>query len=134
MASRTEIKSDSDVHISFEDQQKINRFARLNAKLEDYKDELRLAQNDLQNINDAVSEIELFDDDVQIPYHLGEVFVHENLDQTQVYLEDAKKEKESDIKDLESKCKALETLMSDLKTQLYAKFGKANINLENEEE
>ncbi|CAB0032821.1 unnamed protein product [Trichogramma brassicae] len=75
---------DSDVHISFEDQQKINRFARLNAKLEDYKDELRLAQNDLQNINDAVSEIELFDDDVQIPYHLGEVFVHENLDQTQV--------------------------------------------------
>lgn len=35
---------DSDVHITFEEQQKINKFARQNAKLEDYKEELRLKQ------------------------------------------------------------------------------------------
>lgn len=35
---------DSDVHITFEDQQKINRFARLNAKFEDLKDEIKLKE------------------------------------------------------------------------------------------
>ena len=31
---------DSDVHVTFEDQQKINKFARHNAKLQDLKDEV----------------------------------------------------------------------------------------------
>lgn len=35
---------DSDVHITFEEQQKINKFARQNAKLEDFKEELRIKQ------------------------------------------------------------------------------------------
>lgn len=38
---------DSDVHITFEDQQKINRFARLNAKYEDLKDEIKLKEVNL---------------------------------------------------------------------------------------
>lgn len=38
------ILQDSDVHITFEDQQKINKFARHNAKLEDFKDELKQKQ------------------------------------------------------------------------------------------
>lgn len=32
------------MHITFEDQQKINRFARLNAKHEDLKDEIKLKE------------------------------------------------------------------------------------------
>lgn len=32
---------DSDVHITFEDQQKINKFANMNAKLDDLKDEIK---------------------------------------------------------------------------------------------
>lgn len=35
---------DSDVHITYEEQQKINKFARQNAKLEDYKEELKVKQ------------------------------------------------------------------------------------------
>lgn len=35
---------ESDVHITFEDQQKINKFARLNAKLEDIKEELKIKE------------------------------------------------------------------------------------------
>lgn len=33
---------DSDVHITYEDQQKINKFARLNAKMEDLKQEIAI--------------------------------------------------------------------------------------------
>lgn len=37
-------KQDSDVHITFEDQQKINKFARLNARVDEYRDELKAKQ------------------------------------------------------------------------------------------
>lgn len=32
---------ETEVHITYEDQQKINRFARLNAKYEDFKEEIQ---------------------------------------------------------------------------------------------
>lgn len=35
---------DSDVYITYEDQQKINKFARHNAKMEDLKEELKIKQ------------------------------------------------------------------------------------------
>ncbi|XP_032683145.1 prefoldin subunit 4 [Odontomachus brunneus] len=124
---------DSDVHITYEDQQKINKFARQNAKLEDYKEELKVKQNELKNLEDAADELALMDDDVKIPYYIGEVFVHQGLDKTQNHLEDAKDKKKAEIASLENKCTDLKTIMTELKTQLYAKFG-SRINLEAEED
>lgn len=75
---------DSDVHISFEDQQKINKFARLNAKVDDFKDELKIKQNDVKNLEDASEELSLADDSEKIPYLVGEVFICQNLEDTLV--------------------------------------------------
>lgn len=75
---------DSDVHISFEDQQKINKFARLNAKVEDIKDELKVKQNDVKNLDEAVEELGLADDTEKIPYLVGEVFICQSLENTLV--------------------------------------------------
>ncbi|KAK2577165.1 hypothetical protein KPH14_003322 [Odynerus spinipes] len=113
---------DSDVHITYDDQQKINRFARQNAKLEDYKEELKLKQNELKNLEDACDELTLMDDDVKIPYYIGEVFVYQDIEKTQSCLEEAKKKKRAEIASLESKCAELKLTMNKLKTQLYAKF------------
>lgn len=124
---------DSDVHITYDDQQKINKFARQNAKLEDYKEELKLKQNELKNLEDACDELTLADDDVKIPYYIGEVFVYQDIEKTQNCLENAKEKKKAEIASLESKCDELKSLMSELKTQLYAKFGN-HINLEREED
>ncbi|XP_015518228.1 probable prefoldin subunit 4 [Neodiprion pinetum] len=124
---------DSDVHITYEDQQKINKFARHNAKLEDYKDELKSKQNDIKNLEDACDELSLFDDDVKIPYLIGEVFVDQDFEKTQKSLEEAKAKKQAEIAELESKSSELKVVMSDLKAQLYAKFG-THINLEAEDE
>ncbi|XP_033212947.1 prefoldin subunit 4 [Belonocnema kinseyi] len=124
---------DSDVHITFEDQQKINKFARQNAKMEDYKEELKVKQGDLQNLEDAVDELALLDDDVKIPYQFGEVFITQDLEKTQKSLEEAKKKKQAEISCLEGKCADLKETMNDLKAQLYAKFG-SHINLEAEED
>ncbi|CAG9087835.1 hypothetical protein JYU34_021266 [Plutella xylostella] len=124
---------DSDVHISFEDQQKINRFARLNAKVDDYKDELKVKQNDMKNLEEAVEELALADDSETIPYLIGEVFICQNVEDTLKSLEEAKSKKEGEISDLEQKCEELKEQMAELKAHLYGKFG-SHINLENEEE
>lgn len=47
----------------------------------------------------------------------------------QKYLDELKEKKKAEIVDLENKCVDLKNILSELKTQLYAKFGNA-INLE----
>lgn len=75
---------DSDVHITIDDQMKINKFANYNAKVEDLKEELKIKQNELKNLEEAGDEIELLDDDTLIPFLIGEVFMSHDLSRTQV--------------------------------------------------
>ncbi|XP_050352117.1 probable prefoldin subunit 4 [Nymphalis io] len=124
---------DSDVHISYEDQQKINKFARLNAKVDDIKDELKVKQNDMKNLEEAVEELSLVDDSEKIPYLVGEVFICQSLENTLKSLDENKRRKQNEINELEAKCEELKSLMSELKAHLYGKFG-SHINLENEED
>ncbi|XP_069359281.1 probable prefoldin subunit 4 [Maniola hyperantus] len=126
-------RPDSDVHISFEDQQKINKFARLNAKVDDLKDELKVKQNDMKNLEEAVEELSLADDSEKIPYLVGEVFLCQNLEDTLKSLQESRTKKLDEISDLEAKCEELKAQMSELKAHLYGKFG-SHINLENEED
>lgn len=64
---------------------------------------------------------------------MGEVFLQLSVDAANTKLEEAKTETESKISDLEQECENHKAILSDLKVQLYAKFGN-NINLEAEEE
>nr|CAG4638177.1 EOG090X0JBP [Chydorus sphaericus] len=132
--SKDSLHSDSDIHITLEDQTKINRFARHNAKWEELKDDLKSRQADLQNLEDASDDLLLVEDESEpIPFVVGEVFVHFSMDETKEKLEEAKRKVKQDIEGIEAECTAIKAVMSDLKTQLYAKFG-TSINLEADEE
>jgi len=124
---------DKDVHISLEDQQKINKFARQNQKLEDLKEELKAKENEIVTLSDAGNDVEEMsltcEDDEKIPYLVGEIFVMESPDDVLVLLEDKKTELKAQIKSLEDQASGIRGVMTDLKTHLYAKFGDA-INLE----
>jgi len=126
---------DKDIHISLEDQQKINKFARQNQKLEDVKDELTAAENEIVTLTDAATDVEenalMMEDGEKIPYMVGEVFVMEEPDTVQTLLEQKKEDTKEQVKVLEAKASSIKEVMTDLKTQLYAKFGDA-INLEAE--
>ncbi|KAL3285380.1 hypothetical protein HHI36_019486 [Cryptolaemus montrouzieri] len=124
---------DSDFQISYEDQQKINKFARLHAKLKDLKDELKVKENDLKSLEEACDEISLFDDEEKIPYLVGEVFIYQDTTKTQECLEEAKKAVSQEMKDLQVKTSELKEGMNELKYHLYGKFG-SHINLEADEE
>ena len=129
----TNSQPDKDVHISLEDQQKINKFARHNQKMEELKDELKAKENEIQTLKDATSDVEEFsitaDEGDKIPFQIGEVFVLETPDTVLSLIEAKKEEVEGNVKDIENKMEAVKGVMTDLKTHLYAKFGDA-INLE----
>lgn len=124
---------DADVQITFEDQMRINQFANHVAKIEDLKEDLKIKKNDLTNIEEAIEEIELVDDE-QIQFLIGEVFIYNNVEKTQSLLQEAKKNKEEEIKNIETKITEIQAVMTKLKTELYGKFGQKNIYLENDDD
>ncbi|XP_067096323.1 prefoldin subunit 4 [Osmerus mordax] len=122
-----------DVNVTFEDQQKINKFARNTNRMTELKDEIEAKKKSLQNLQDASDDIMMFDDDtLLVPYQIGEVFISHTQEETQEMLEAAKEGLEQEVKDLDGRVSAIQQVLADLKVQLYAKFGN-NINLEADE-
>ncbi|KAJ8042490.1 Prefoldin subunit 4 [Holothuria leucospilota] len=123
-----------DVNITFEDQQKINKFARQTNKIAEIEEEIKSKKKQLQNIQDASDELELADEDDPIPYPLiGEVFVYQTAEGALKLLEEMKTELEGDISQLDEETVSIKEVLGQLKVQLYAKFGN-NINLEMDED
>ncbi|GAA6107005.1 prefoldin subunit 4 [Tachysurus ichikawai] len=122
-----------DVNVTFEDQQKINKFARSTNRVTELKEEIEGKKKSLQNLEDASDDLMMLeDDDLQIPYHIGDVFISHTQEETQEMLEAAKETLKEEIKSLESRVTSIQEVLGDLKVQLYAKFGN-NINLEADE-
>ncbi|NWX82690.1 PFD4 protein, partial [Nothoprocta ornata] len=88
----------------------------------------------LQNLEDASDDIMMLDDSdsLLIPYQIGDVFISHSQEETEEMLEEAKKNLQEEIEALESRVESIQRVLSDLKVQLYAKFGN-NINLEAED-
>ncbi|XP_068141807.1 probable prefoldin subunit 4 [Drosophila tropicalis] len=121
-----------DVHISFEDQQRINRFAKHNARMDDLKVELDVKKNELKCVDEALDEIELFDEEEDIPFLIGEVFLLHKLSKTQQLLAETKEQVLKEIASVEAKAKGIKSEMDELKAHLYQRFG-SNISLENDD-
>lgn len=121
-----------DVHISFEDQQRINRFAKHNVRMDDLKLELEMKKNDLKCVEEALEEIELFDEEEDIPFLIGEVFLSHKLGKTQELLAETKDSVIKEIASIEAKTKIIKAEMDELKAHLYQRFG-SNISLENDD-
>ncbi|XP_030220249.1 prefoldin subunit 4 [Gadus morhua] len=122
-----------DVNVTFEDQQKINKFARSTNRMTELKDEIEAKKKSLQNLQDASDDLMMFDDDsLLIPYQIGDVFISHSQEETQEMLETAKEVLQQEMKELEGRVSAIQQVLGDLKVKLYAKFGN-NINLEADE-
>ncbi|NXN75806.1 PFD4 protein, partial [Himantopus himantopus] len=128
------LQAAEDVNVTFEDQQKINKFARNTSRITELKEEIEVKKKQLQNLEDACDDIMMLDDgdSLLIPYQIGDVFISHSQEETQEMLEEAKKGLQEEIEALESRVESIQRVLSDLKVQLYAKFGN-NINLEAED-
>ncbi|CAD5117898.1 DgyrCDS6643 [Dimorphilus gyrociliatus] len=132
MTTVAKSQPDQDVNVTYEDQQKINTFARYNMKSTDLKEELAEKEKELTNLNDASDEILMLDDDVPIPYQVGEVFVVGDKDESERVIEKEKENIEKVVSNLKKKIEEYQGLMSKLKVDLYARFGNS-INLESDD-
>ncbi|KAG5202002.1 hypothetical protein JEQ12_004765 [Ovis aries] len=91
MAATMKKAAAEDVHVTFEDQQKINKFARNTSRITELKEEIEVKKKQLQNLEDACEDIMLADDDcLMIPYQIGDVFISHSQEETQEMLEEAK--------------------------------------------
>ncbi|XP_055892593.1 prefoldin subunit 4-like [Biomphalaria glabrata] len=125
---------DSDAQVTYEDQQNINRFARTNSRLMDFKEELAAKEKEFENLKDAEDELLMAEGDSDVvPYQIGEVLVEMTLEEAQAALEKAKITCQQEIDTLKQKTEAHKDILNDLKTALYAKFG-TNINLDLDDE
>ncbi|GAA5859834.1 hypothetical protein JCM8547_004347 [Rhodosporidiobolus lusitaniae] len=123
------------------DQDRINRFSRLNARVDEVDDELEVNRKQREDLEEVEGDVELAemegeedDEDGEgeggkIMYKLDSTFLHlppsEVLEHIQAQLAKLRKEGE----ELEKEKDACEKEMEGLKKELYAKFGNA-INLE----
>ncbi|KAK8864547.1 hypothetical protein IAR55_001797 [Kwoniella newhampshirensis] len=119
------------VEVAWEDQQRINTFSKLNNRLSDIQDLLKLKQEEKEYYDDLSTELELADEDDKHPilYKMGEAFFYLDLRAARRQLKADLKRYEHDIEGLQGKAEECEKGMKELKVQLYAKFGK-QINLE----
>jgi len=121
--------------VTRDDQSKINRFARTHTSVTEFKKEIEVLKLNLRNLEDAGDDIELYDEDESgpIPYQIGDTFVMHNLEEIGNLLTDEKRKTQSRILNLESKLIDAEKVLTQLKADLYGKFGN-EINLEADDE
>ncbi|WOO80339.1 Prefoldin subunit 4 [Vanrija pseudolonga] len=117
------------IEVAWEDQQRINTFSKLNNRLADIKDQLKVKQEEKEYYDDLSMELELADDDKPVLYKLGESFFSLSLPAAKKQLRGDTKRADADIGELERRADECQSGMNELKVHLYAKFGK-QINLE----
>lgn len=118
-----------EIGVTWEDQQRINEFGRLNHRHTEVVDDIAKKKNDLANLRDVAGDIECLLDDDACKIKVGEVYVEVPNDEAEEYVNAEVAEREEVMAGLEKEKASLEGQMSALKALLYAKFGN-QINLE----
>ncbi|KAF7722947.1 hypothetical protein EC973_002580 [Apophysomyces ossiformis] len=122
-------ESDTDVEVTWKDQQLINEFSKLNANIDDLEEQYEKMKQEKEYLDDVSMELELADEDELVRHKVGDTFVHVPVSHA---LERVAKESEKiglDLEAIQSNIDSVHSKMDELKKSLYAKFGNA-INLE----
>lgn len=130
----------TDVIVTLEDQERINRFAQLSAKLTELTEDSKSLKIELQNMEDLINELDMKmlehdeeDGENRIDLLRGEVFVNLTCEEAQKWIEEKHNNLKEEIKSNFDKMESLREEMNSLKAVLYSKFGKNNIHLEADE-
>ncbi|GFP84856.1 probable prefoldin subunit 4 [Phtheirospermum japonicum] len=120
--------SASETEVTWEDQQNINKFGRLNNRLHELDDEIKIAKETNESLEDASNELILTDEET-VRFQIGEVFAHVPKDEVESRIEEMKEVTSKNLEKLEEEKETIVAQMAELKRILYGKF-KDSINLE----
>ncbi|KAF8608801.1 Prefoldin, subunit 4 [Ceratobasidium sp. AG-I] len=122
-------ESEENTEVTWEDQQKINNFSKLNSRMNDLEDILTKQKSEKEALDDLAMELELADEDEPVEYKIGEAFFRLSLSRAQALLAKDQESADEEISRLQGRIDECQQEMKDLKVVLYAKFGK-QINLD----
>jgi prefoldin subunit 4 len=117
-----------DVEVTWQDQDTLNTFARLNNKAKVIEAELKEKREQLEQVKDAEGDVMMLTEG-PVRFQIGETYFHLSDSDASSMLEKSSEKIEQEIEQLETQASELKGKLSDLKAHLYAKFGR-NINLE----
>ena len=120
---------DADIEVTWADQDCINSFSKLNARLAELEEVLETKQTEAEYLVDASTELELEDDDDRVPYRLGDAFVQLAVSDAKERLHAESTRIQLEVGQLKANVVKIESEMDGLKKVLYKKFG-SSINLE----
>lgn len=116
--------------MTWEDQQRINTFGRINNRKHEIEDEIVAKKKVAEDLEDAENELILTDEE-EIRVLTGEVFIHTPRDNVEELLTKLADKNKHELQVLEQEKGKIVEKLSDLKRILYGKF-KDQINLEEE--
>ncbi|KAG8732059.1 hypothetical protein FRC10_001263 [Ceratobasidium sp. 414] len=122
-------ESEENTEVTWEDQQRINNFSKLNTRATDLEETINKQKSEKEALDDLAMELELADEDEPVEYKIGEAFFRIPLPRAQALLLKDQESAEEDIKKLQAQVDECNQEMKELKVVLYAKFGK-QINLD----
>ncbi|EAU84807.1 prefoldin [Coprinopsis cinerea okayama7 len=128
MLDHDEEKDDA-AEVTWEDQQRINTFSKLNARIKLIEQKLEVFKQEKEALDDLSPELELADEDEPVLYKIGDTFIHMRQSRALKRLEQDQAKIDEQVQALSTQADECETKMKELKVLLYAKFGKA-INLD----
>jgi len=119
-----------DVEVRREDQLQINEFGRLNAKLHEKREDSALLKKQIEELEDATTELAMSEDEDCVKLMLGgESFLDVSEEYATEYTERQQEKLQSELDELESTIDTITKRQKELKALLYARFG-TDINLE----
>ncbi|EEQ33715.1 hypothetical protein McanMca71_003933 [Microsporum canis] len=124
-----EATSSEETEVRREDQEKINRFSRLHQREAVLEAQLKVKLKDKEDLEEVSAELDLADEDVPVPYKIGDSFMSLPLSEAQEMLAASTEKIDKEVSEVEEKLGALKEEAQELKIALYARFGKS-INLE----
>ncbi|KAF8828698.1 Prefoldin beta-like protein [Lentinula edodes] len=122
-------ENDDSTEVTWEDQQKINSFSKLNTRMKGFEAKVDAGKQEKEALDDLSTELELADEDEPVLYKIGETYVHMSLPRALKRLEKDQTDLDVRLTKLSESAQQCEADMKQLKVALYAKFGSA-INLD----
>ncbi|KZV60637.1 Prefoldin subunit 4, partial [Peniophora sp. CONT] len=122
-------EEDEGTQVSWEDQQKINSFSKLNGRIKTIEEKMEVLKQEKEALDDLSMELELADEDEPVLYRVGEAFLHMPHSRAMKRLAADQTSTEKELDKLRARADECAVEMKSLKVALYAKFGNA-INLD----
>ncbi|KAL1340015.1 hypothetical protein AAHE18_U086800 [Arachis hypogaea] len=111
----------SNTEVTWEDQQNINKFGRLNNRFHELEDEIKIAKETNDNLEDASNELILTDEDV-VRFQIGEVFAHVPKDEVENRIENMKEVTSQKLTKLEGEKQFVVAQMAELIRKLTIQY------------